>query len=394
MTSIIQERFKQLKVCVLVPTYNNAGTLGNVLNDILHYTDQVIVVNDGSTDRTGEVLKTFSQIRPISYFRNMGKGWALRRGFKKALERGFDYAISIDSDGQHFAEDLPKFLIKLEQTPNCLIIGARNMGQEGIPGKSSFGNKFSNFWYLLETGYKMQDTQCGYRLYPLRALQGMKFFTRRFEFEIEVIVRSAWKGIPITSVPVRIFYEEKAKRISHFRPFRDFARISILNTVFVVITVLYIKPRDFFRNLFRKNFVKRLRTHLFRPTESDVVKAVSIGLGVFMGIVPIWGFQLLTAITLAILFRLNKALVIIAANISIPPMIPIILYLSHTAGKVWMGTDAVGISFNRSITLRDVQNSFTQYVLGAVTLATMAGLLFGFITFLFLKVLKKSDNLT
>jgi len=257
MTSIIQERFKQLKVCVLVPTYNNAGTLGNVLNDILHFTDQVIVVNDGSTDGTSEVLKTFSQIRPISYSKNKGKGWALQRGFKKALEQGFDYAISIDSDGQHFAEDLPKFLIKLEQTPNCLIIGARNMGQAGIPGKSSFGNKFSNFWYRLETGYKMQDTQCGYRLYPLRELQKMKFFTRRFEFEIEVIVRAAWEGIPITAVPVGIFYEEKRKRISHFRPFRDFARISILNTVFVVITLLYIKPRDFFRNLFRKNFVKR-----------------------------------------------------------------------------------------------------------------------------------------
>jgi len=250
MTSIIQERFRQLKVCVLVPTYNNAGTLGDVLTDILHYTDQLIVVNDGSTDRTGDILKAFSQIHPVSYTKNRGKGWALRRGFKKALERGFDYVISIDSDGQHFAEDLPKFLIKLEQTPNCLIIGARNMGQAGIPGRSSFGNRFSNFWYRVETGHKMQDTQCGYRLYPLRPLQKMRLFTRRFEFEIEVIVRAAWKGIPITAVPVRIFYEEKAKRISHFRPFRDFARISILNTVLVVIALLYIKPGDFFRKLF------------------------------------------------------------------------------------------------------------------------------------------------
>jgi glycosyltransferase involved in cell wall biosynthesis len=393
MTSIIQERFKQLKVCVLVPTYNNAGTLKDVLDDILHYTDQVIIVNDGSTDRTGEILKSFSHLHPISYTTNRGKGWALRRGFKKALERGFDYAISIDTDGQHFAEDLPKFLIKLEQSPACLIIGERDMGQAGVPGKSSFGNKFSNFWYRLETGNNINDTQCGYRLYPIRIMQKMKFFTRRFEFEIEVIVRAAWKGIPIAAVPVRVFYEEKGKRISHFRPVRDFARISLLNTMFVAIALLYIKPRDFFRRLFRKNFVKRLRTHLFRPTESDTVKAISIGLGVFMGIVPIWGFQLLTAIGLAILFRLNKALVIIAANISIPPMIPIILYLSHTAGKLWMGNDAVGISFKRSITLQDFQNTFTQYVLGAVTLASMTGLFFGFITFLLLKFLKKSDNL-
>ncbi len=394
MTSIIQERFKQLNVCVLVPTYNNAGTLATVLNDILHYTDRVIVVNDGSTDKTPSILKTFPQIHSINFTRNRGKGWALRRGFKRALEMGYDYAISIDSDGQHFAEDLPKFLIKLEQAPGCLIIGARDMNQAGVPGKSSFGNKFSNFWYQLETGNKMKDTQCGFRLYPIREMQSMKFLTWKFEFEIEVIVRTAWRGIPITAVPVKIFYEERSKRISHFRPFTDFARISLLNAVLVTITILYIWPRDFFRSLFRKNFAKRLKTHLFRPTESDTVKAISIGFGVFMGIFPIWGFQLLTAIALAILLRLNKALVIIAANISIPPMLPIILFLSYNAGKLWMGENAVGISFNWNITKGDFQTTMTQYFFGAITLACMAGLFFGFITFLLLKVLKKGDTIS
>ena len=126
------------------------------------------------------------------------------------------------------------------------------MNQAAVPGKSSFGNKFSNFWFWFETGIRLPDTQTGYRCYPIRAMQGMKFFTRKFEFEIEVIVRSVWKGIPITFVPVNVYYPPKAERISHFRPFTDFTRISILNTVLVTLALLYYKPRDFFRSIKKK----------------------------------------------------------------------------------------------------------------------------------------------
>ena len=131
------------------------------------------------------------------------------------------------------------------------------MEQASVPGKSSFGNKFSNFWFWVETGLKMSDTQSGYRLYPVKLLETTKFLTRKFEFEIEVLVTSAWRGIEITEVPVRVFYAEKESRVSHFRPFKDFTRISILNTVLVTIALLYIKPRDFIRGLKKKTLGKR-----------------------------------------------------------------------------------------------------------------------------------------
>jgi uncharacterized protein (DUF2062 family) len=105
-----------------------------------------------------------------------------------------------------------------------------------------------------------------------------------------------------------------------------------------------------------------------------------------MGIVPIWGFQMVTAIALSIMFRLNKALVIIAANISIPPLIPIVLYLSHLTGKLWMGKNAQSISFSDEITLEVIHNNFVQYALGAVTLSVIAGLAFGIITYGILKL--------
>lgn len=105
-----------------------------------------------------------------------------------------------------------------------------------------------------------------------------------------------------------------------------------------------------------------------------------------MGIVPIWGFQMLVAITISILFRLNKALVIIAANISIPPAIPVILYLSHLTGKIWMGKNAQTISFSDEITLKFIHNNFVQYMYGAVTLALVSGLFFGSLTYVILKL--------
>jgi len=364
-----------------MPTYNNGQTLDAVLKGVLQYTDQVIVVNDGSTDNTSEILSKYPRIQVVSYSQNTGKGWALRLGFQKAVELGYNYAITIDSDGQHFPDDLPQFLNKLSEHPDALIMGARNMDQASVPGKSSFGHKFSNFWYKVETGITLSDTQSGFRLYPVRMLQDIRFFTKKFEFEIEVLVRSAWRGVEITEVPVKVFYADKETRISHFRPFKDFTRISILNAVLVTLMIVWIKPRDFFRSFRKKKNSQSLRTILIGIDESPMLKACSIGFGVFMGIIPIWGFQLAVGIPLAFLFRLNKALFLIAANISIPPMIPLIIFLSHKTGSVWMGENARSILFSDAMNVNNLGDNLLQYFLGAWTLAALAGLIFGGISF-------------
>ena len=267
MNPSLAEAFEERKVCVVVPTYNNSRTLADVLTGILKYTKDIIVVNDGSTDNTETLLQNFPQVKKICYVKNRGKGFALRKGFAHAIECGYDYAITIDSDGQHYADDLPVFLQKLQSHPRAIIIGTRNMDQESVPGKSSFGNKFSNFWFWVETGIRRNDTQSGYRLYPVKALQNIKFITYKYEFEIEVLVRAAWKGIEVIEVPVKVFYPDKAQRVSHFRPFRDFSRISVLNTVLVTIAFLYIKPRDFIRSL-KKKISDKYSANLFSIRES------------------------------------------------------------------------------------------------------------------------------
>ena len=150
-----QEQFDALQACVLIPTYNNEQTLSKVLLEVGGYTRNIIVVNDGSTDGTPDVLKNFPTVKSLSYHPNKGKGWALRQGFEIARREGYHYAISIDSDGQHFASDLPRFLEKARECPHAIIIGARNMDQASVPGKSSFGHKFSNFWFKVETGISL-----------------------------------------------------------------------------------------------------------------------------------------------------------------------------------------------------------------------------------------------
>ena len=234
---------KQLGVCVVVPTYNNAKTLLSVIRGLQEYSSDIIVVNDGSTDDTGEILQMLSnEVTVISYPKNKGKGYALERGFDAARSRGFQYAVTIDSDGQHLASELPSFMAALEQHPNSLIIGSRNLRQENMPQKNTFANRFSNFWFALQTGKRLFDTQVGYRVYPLTAMQNMRFHTSRYEAELEMLVRCAWKCIPIIPVAIEVYYPPRDERVSHFRPFKDFLRISVLNAVLCIVALVYGYP--------------------------------------------------------------------------------------------------------------------------------------------------------
>jgi glycosyltransferase involved in cell wall biosynthesis len=379
-----------LKVCILIPTFNNAKFLASLLDDLLLSKIPIIVVNDGSTDKTVEILRDYPKISSLSFSSNQGKGYALRQGFTFAVQRGYDYAISIDSDGQHFAKDLPAFLECLKDNAGSLIVGARNMDQTSVPGKSSFGHRFSNFWFRVETGIQLPDTQSGYRLYPVNRLQSIRFFTKRFEFEIEVIVRAAWKGIPVLSVPVSVYYPPPAERVSHFRPFIDFTRISILNTFLVLVSLVYIKPRDLLRRLFIKQKWKEVFIdELFDPAQSMTRKSASVAFGIFMGILPVWGFQLIGAIFGAVLMRLNKGLVIVFANISIPPMIPLIIYASYRFGSFWMPGSPPSISLAKSLSLSMIRYNFKQYLAGSISLALIAGVIAGLTCYALLKIFSK-----
>lgn len=387
---ITKSKFKALRACVLIPTYNNAKTLEAVISTTLEYCDDVIVVNDGATDSTPDIISKFKNITVFKHEVNKGKGMALRNGFKKALELGFDYVITIDSDGQHYPEDFITFLNKVEEVPNSLIIGARNMAVDNVPGKSTFGNKFSNFWFWVETGIKLPDTQSGYRLYPVKRMRNIWLFTTKFELEIEVIVKAAWRGIPVISVPVKVYYAPQGERVTHFRPGKDFTRISFLNTYLCILAALFWRPVMLLRKFTLSNLKKVWREEIVARHESPMKKASSVALGLFFGIVPIWGFQFATALLLAHFLKLNKVVVGLVAQISVPPMIPFILYASVKTGELVL-SEKVNLDLNKILTVDALKNVYV-YTVGATVLSVVVAVAGFLITLISLKAFRYKPN--
>lgn len=388
-----KELFKEKECCVIIPTYNNHQTIEQVINDVLEYTDQVVVVNDGSTDTTEEIINKFDQIDIVSYPKNKGKGYALKHGFRFAWAKGYEYAITIDSDGQHFASDLPNFVEMIDKNPNTIIIGNRNMEQDGIPGKSSFGNRFSNFWFNVETGIKMPDTQSGYRLYPLESINKMKFFTRKYDFEIEVIVRAAWKGVNVTDVPIKIYYAPIETRVSHFKPFIDFTRVSILNTFLVLYAFLVVKPFEFIRKLNKKSIQEFFRDQILQNKEPNIKITFAVMLGLFMGVTPVWGYQMLIAFALAHILKLNKVIVLVASNISIPPMIPIIIFASFKTGGLFIESNKLKVIYSKGLSLDLIKDNIVQYITGSLVFGLILAVVLGILTYILLLIFRKKTDL-
>lgn len=386
MSKEIRAKFRQRKCCVVIPTYNNAAFLPGVLDEVLGYCQDVIVIDDGSTDATNLVLAGLPNLELITFRRNRGKGKALKAGFSKALEIGFDYAITMDSDSQHRPSDLPLFLDELEKGEG-LILGSRHLEHANMPGKNRIANRFSSFWFRISTGVRMKDTQSGFRLYPLRKMEGTRTLSHRYGYELEMLVRAAWKRIPLKEIPIRVHYPPAGERISHFRPFGDFMRIFLLNCLLIFLGLAWYRPRLVFLKYRGKSLKQIFREDIIRSDTPRYIIALSIAFGIFMGILPIWGYQLVVGLFFAHLFRLNKAIFFIAANISIPPNIPFILYLSYVCGSYALGEGSWTVDVELNI--QSIGQNLKQYVIGAISLATLAGILTGLLSYALLILLKR-----
>ncbi len=243
------------EVCAVIPTYQNAKTLLKVVADVHRVVDTVFVVDDGSNDGTAALLdKATGNERPekvLTHPKNCGKGAALKTGLTYARQQGFRYAVTVDADGQHRADDIPALLKAVEEEPDALAIGSRGLQHENMPAKSTFANRFSNFWFALQTLQRLPDTQSGLRIYPLRCLHGLRWMSARYEAELTLLVFSAWAGVKLLPVPVSVYYPPRDQRVTHFRPGRDFTRISVLNTLLCFLMVVYGWPRIFCRQIAR-----------------------------------------------------------------------------------------------------------------------------------------------
>jgi glycosyltransferase involved in cell wall biosynthesis len=366
-------------ICVVVPVYNHALTAGRVVREAGAFFP-VIAVNDGSTDGTDRVLAEEKDITIITLPANQGKGAALRAGFAAAEKLGFTHAITIDADGQHSTAALPEFAAACRLHPDTLIVGVRDLIKEGAPRGRRFTNNLSTFWFKVETGVPLADTQCGYRCYPLSSVNRLRVKTQRYAYELEVMVKAAWAGIPLLARPVTADYAAPTSRLSHFDPWRDMVQISRLHSrlsmqAFCVPALLRkLSATGQLHHLPRGQRVRTILRHLFSEhTESPGRLAAAVGLGLFCGIAPIWGFQIITAVALAHKFRLNKAIAVTASHVSFPLAAPFILAAGLMLGHyLWTGGL---IDFRPEAAARQIPLYFAEWFFGSIVLAILAGTL-------------------
>lgn len=254
MTEEITKQIESLGICIIIPTYNNAKTLKSVIDKCLKYTPSVLVVNDGCTDGTSRILDSYKSpsLMSVQYLPNRGKGYALKEGFEYARMKGYRYALTIDADGQHNADDIPNFVQAIRRSPDTLVVGCRNIEADNMPKRNTFANKFSNFWFRIQTLQTLTDTQSGFRLYPLRRLGRLRWLTARYEAELELLVFAAWQNVELISVSIQVYYPKEEERVSHFHPYKDFLRISLLNTILCFLAVVYGIPRILYYRAFKK----------------------------------------------------------------------------------------------------------------------------------------------
>jgi glycosyltransferase involved in cell wall biosynthesis len=214
----------------IIPVYNHAGTVAQVIRQAQCMGFPVFVVDDGSTDHTYNQIKDIPGIRIISHKKNRGKGAALASGFCVAAV-DCDWAITVDADGQHYPEDARRLIAAIPADARMIVVGVRDgMAGKHVPWTSRFGRKFSNFWVWISGGPSLSDSQSGMRIYPLPEVITLPTKAERFQFEVEVLVQARRKGMPVIEVPVRVNYNPEGSRISHFRPFVDFLRNSLTFT--------------------------------------------------------------------------------------------------------------------------------------------------------------------
>lgn len=227
-----------MKPVVVIPSKDNAPTVAEVARACLRHCPDVVVVDDGSTDGTGDAARAVEGVTVLVHPVNQGKGVALATALHWAGEHGYTHMIALDADGQHDPDELPAFLSAAQADPAALSIGCRDMA--GAPGSSQFGRNFSNFWVWAETGHRVGDSQSGYRVYPVQPTLSLGLRSSRYEWEVEVIVRALWAGIAVRDVPCTVVYpDDPEDSQSSFRPFLDNTRISLLNTRLVLGRVFW-----------------------------------------------------------------------------------------------------------------------------------------------------------
>ena len=318
-----------LKVLLVIPVYNHGISLGDVVRRAIPTGFPVLVVDDGSTDG-GLDSVTGLNCYTLRFPENRGKGAAILAAADFAARKKYDAILTIDADGQHDPREAEKLVAEARKGKwPAIIIGARQMVQETVPGSSRFGRGFSNFWVRLETGKELSDTQSGMRLYPVRELLQLSLKRKRYDFEIEVLVKSIWAGLDVRSVDVSVHYPAPDERISHFDKIVDNWRLTRIHSRLVFHRLLPLPDRQLVKKEIEpeEQFSRkpwRVLKKICRENSSPFWLAVAVWFGIFLGALPLIACHTVIIIYVAHRFHLNKVAAVAASQFCMPPLVPVL----------------------------------------------------------------------
>lgn len=323
---------------VLAPTYNNAATLLDILQRVLDLGLPLIVIDDGCTDSSAELLREFiarsghGQVQVVTHPRNRGKAAALRTGFAAASAAGYTHAATIDTDGQLDPEQIPEMLAAAQNSPRALILGCRVAPTGDYPRRSQIGRMVSNHLVWTESGARVGDSQCGLRVYPLGLMNAVPCRAQHYGFETEILSRAGWAGCPVIEVPVRCRYLPLEVRVSHFRPWLDSIRAFGMHLRLLARALTPWPHRRWPGPVTVRPWRARLRQflHWLSPVEawrqlragriSRLELASSLAVGVFIANLPLYGVQTLASLYAARRLHLSPIAVVAGSQASIPPI--------------------------------------------------------------------------
>jgi glycosyltransferase involved in cell wall biosynthesis len=381
---------EQVRPLIVIPVYNHGGTLRDVVVRALHVCADVLVIDDGSNNGCSKEAIGGLPALFLRHEKNMGKGAAILTAAKEAKRLAMTHIITIDADGQHDPADFSKFIPVISEDPLAIVVGKRIFDDRTVPFSSRFGRVFSNFWFKVQTGCSIKDTQSGFRAYPVVVLEWLKLHERRFSFEIEVLVKAAWAGVSLKEVDVSVHYPAPDKRISHFHLFSDNLALTVLNTRLTIRAIMPIPLRNFveendgLEKISILHPVDSLKT-LLRRNVSPKQLALSAGLGMFLGSLPLIACQTLTILVTANYFRLSKFAALSTSQLCIPPLVPALCielgyFIRH-------GRFLTEISL-RTIGYEGLERIF-EWIIGAFILGPILGILVGGIVYVIALLLKK-----
>ncbi len=310
----------KLNFLVVIAHYNHTATLRRVAEACRAVWPHVLVVDDGS-DQNPQPLLEGLDIHFIRQTPNQGKGTALLAAAHWAEKHHFTHILTIDADGQHHPQEIPLFVKTAQQHPQALILGVRQF-DDTVPASSRFGRTFGNFWVHLQTGKAVADIQSGYRCYPVEVLRVLTVWSKRYAFEVEVVVRALWAGFAVQEIPVSVTYG--AQRISHFSLWKDNLRLTVLNTYLTIRSMLPIAHRQYQQaegQLTKRPFLETLRDNLTAP-HSTLRNALSAAWGIFCGSIAFVGIRQVWLFWGAGWWNLNRLLCVSFEKLCIGPFVP------------------------------------------------------------------------